>query len=176
MILGRVDMSIRQHATLARGCRWLAGTLVSAAAMMLVVAPGIARAGSGETGAAGSGRVRAMAADDLNLQKTWVQFFNGRKWDELGGIYEEDAIALPPNHEPIQGRAAIVEYFKSIRDAFDGVNCGEPARVTVSGNLVSLAGANCSAYGGRMGFTYSELYERQADGSLRYRVDMFGMR
>lgn len=168
-------MSIEQPTTSASGRRWLIRTLVASAAVVCLVGPGIGSARS-EAGTGASNRVQAMSSDDLNLQKNWVEFFNGRKWDELGGIYEEDAIAIPPNHEPIQGRAAIIEYFRGIRDAVDVVKCGEPARVTVSGNLVSLAGGNCSAYDGRMGFTYSELYERQADGSLRYRVDMFGMR
>jgi len=168
-------MSIEQPTTSASGRRWLTRTLVASAAVVCLVGPGIASARS-EAGTAASDRVQATYSDDVNLQKDWVEFFNGRKWDELGGIYEEDAIAIPPNHEPIRGRAAILEYWRGVRDGLDAVKCGEPARITVSGNLVSLAGDNCSAYGGRMGFTYSELYERQADGSLRYRVDMFGLR
>jgi hypothetical protein len=54
--------------------------------------------------------------------------------------------------------------------------CGEPLEGTVSGNLVALVSRSCTAYSGRLGFTAHELYERQADGSLRYRFDMFGMR
>jgi ketosteroid isomerase-like protein len=162
-------MSREQNAKSARGRRWPTRTLVGSAAVVLLVTPGIAGPGAND-------HVQAMAADDLNLQRTFVEYFNARKFDELAGLYEEDAIALPPNHEPVKGRAAIKEYWQSIRDAVGEVKCGEPARVTVSGNLVSLAGDNCSAYGGGVRITYSELYVRQADGTLRYRVDMFGMR
>jgi hypothetical protein len=41
---------------------------------------------------------------------------------------------------------------------------------------VALVSRSCSAYSGRLGFTAHELYERQADGSLRYKFDMFGLR
>jgi hypothetical protein len=45
-----------------------------------------------------------------------------------------------------------------------------------SGNLVALVSRSCTAYTGQLGFTTHELYERQSDGSLRYKFDMFGMR
>jgi ketosteroid isomerase-like protein len=149
-------------------------TLMGSVAIGLLVAPGFAGAGTGAAKGR-SDRVAATASEDLNLQRTWVRLFNGRRWDELNAIYEEDAIAIPPNHEPIRGRAAIIEYFKGIRDAVGEVTWGEPARITASGDLVALVGDQGSARSGMMRFNAHEVYARQPDGSLRYRFDMFGM-
>ena len=96
-------------------------------------------------------------------------------WDELGAIYEEDAVLLPPNSKPIRGRAAIVEYLKGLRDATGEGTCGEPARVTASGDLVALVSGACSGHSGALRVNVHELYARQPDGSLRYRFDMFGL-
>ena len=143
--------------------RWITRTLVGSAVVALLVTPGI-------TG------TRRSAAEDMNLQRTWVELFNARKFDELANIYEEDAVALPPNHEPVRGRAAIKEYFVGIRDSVGEVKCAEPSRLTYSGDLVAIVAGECSAHGGVLRFNAHELYARQADGSLRYRFDMFGMR
>ena len=153
--------------------RWWGVTLMGSVVIGLL-APGLAGAGSGAEERGGDS-VEATASEDLNLQRTWTQLFNGRKWDELAAIYEEDAVAIPPNSKPIQGRAAIIEYFKSIRDTVGEVTWGEPARITASGDLVALVGDNGSARSGTMRFNAHELYARQPDGSLRYRFDMFGM-
>lgn len=149
-------------------------TLTASAALVVVIASGIDRAGS-DPGKAESSNRDAIAEATAVLHQL-VEFYNGRKWDELGALYLEDAIAVPPNHEPIHGRAAIVEYWKSIRDTVGEGQCGEPLEGTVSGNLVALVHRSCSARSGLLRFTAHELYERQADGSLRYKFDMFGLR
>ncbi len=146
-----------------------------AAAVVLVVAPGIASARSEEA------RGKAidhdhMTAEGMAVQHTFIELYNGRKWEQLGALYLENAIAVPPNHEPILGRAAIVEYWRGVRDTLGEAECGDPLEVTASGKLVALVSRTCSAYAGRIGFTTHELYERQPDGSLRYKFDMFGMR
>jgi ketosteroid isomerase-like protein len=43
--------------------------------------------------------------------------FNEGKFDELGRFYAEDAIALPAGREPIEGRAAICQYFSKLYDS-----------------------------------------------------------
>jgi ketosteroid isomerase-like protein len=149
-------------------------TLMGSVAIGLLVAPGLAGAG-GDEGTRGGDRVEATASEDLNLQRTWVELFNGRRWDELGAIYEEDALAVPPNAKPIRGRAAIVEYYKGVRDVVGEVTCGKPGGLTASGDLVALLADDCSARSGTVRFNAHELYARQPDGSLRYRFDMFGM-
>jgi ketosteroid isomerase-like protein len=151
----------------------LGGTLIATMGISLLVGPGMAGAGGG-VGTRSSGGTEATAAGDLNLQRTWVELFNARKWDELGGIYEEDAVLLPPNHEPVRGRAAITEFLRSMRDQVGEVACGEPDRITASGDLVAAVSSTCSAYSGTLRANTHELYARQSDGSLRYRFDMFG--
>jgi ketosteroid isomerase-like protein len=117
-----------------------------------------------------------MIAKVIEERHQFINDFNAKKWDELGALYEEGAVALPPNHEPLEGRAAIVEYYKSIRDAVGEGHCAEPFKTAVSGKLVAAVGRDCSAYSGQMGFTTHELFERQDDGSMLFKFDMFGMR
>jgi ketosteroid isomerase-like protein len=161
------------HMRSARARRWLGSILGAACAVGLFVVPGIANAGDADEA---NDDEEAMIAEATAVQHSLVEFYNSRKWDELGALYLEDAIAVPPNHEPIQGRAAIVEYWKSVRETVGEAKCGEPIEGTVSGNLVAIVGRSCTAHSGQLGFTYHELSERQADGSLRYKFDMFGLR
>lgn len=151
---------------------WWGMAVVGSVAIGLV-APGFAA--GGVVGTEGDDRVEATATEDLDLLQTWVELYNARRWDELGAIYEEDAVALPPNSPILRGRAAIIEYFKSIRDLTGEATCGEPTRITTSGDLVARVGDDCSARSGTMRFNVHELYARQPDGSLRYRFDMFGL-
>jgi ketosteroid isomerase-like protein len=167
-------MTQEKRTTSKRDRRWLTRTLTASAALVLVIASGIDRAGS-DPGKTGSSH-RDPIAEATAVQHKLIEFYNARKWDELGALYLEDAIAVPPNHEPIRGRAAIVEYWRSVRDALGEGECGEPLEGTVSGNLVALVSRSCSGYSGRLGVTAHELYERRADGSLRLKFDMFGLR
>jgi len=81
---------------------------------------------------------------------------------------------LPPNHEPIRGRAAILAYLKSIRDVAGDAQTGDHLmRGTPSGNTVSWVGLYIF---GKLRITSHELYVRQPDGSMRNAVDMFGYR
>lgn len=167
-------MTQDQGTTSKRDRRWLTRSLTASAALVVVIASGIDRAGS-DPGTAESSH-RDPIAEATAVQHMVIEHYNGRKWDELGALYLEDAIAIPPNREPIRGRAAIVEYWRSVRDTLGEGQCGEALEGTVSGNLVALVSRSCSAYSGRLGITAHELYERQADGSLRLKFDMFGLR
>jgi hypothetical protein len=83
---------------------------------------------------------------------------------------------VPPNHEPLRGRAAIAEFYKGLRDVAGELEGGaETRRGRASGNLVSVVG-KYSVYSGRVRFTSHELFKRQPDGSLKYVVDMYGNR
>jgi ketosteroid isomerase-like protein len=131
--------------------------------------------GSG-TASAGATDDDQMVAEGMRVQQKFVQFWNEKKFDELGALYMEDAIAIPPNHEPIRGRAAIAEFYKGLRDVAGELEGGtETWRGTPSGNLVSVVG-KYSVYSGRVRFTSHELFKRQPDGSLKYVVDMYGYR
>jgi ketosteroid isomerase-like protein len=154
-----------------RDQRWSLRILLAVvAAVFLMAAPWTAEADD----SVGDDR---MVAEAIRLDQKFVELFNAGKWDELGTTYyAEDAIAVPPNHEPIRGRVAIVEYLRGSQHAFGEVQTGpDTFDASVSGNLVSLV-AKYSVHSGRIEAVAHELFERQPDGSLKVTVDMFGFR
>lgn len=125
--------------------------------------------------------MRAAASEDPMVTDTreridrFIKLWNEKKLDELvAGHYIEDALMLPPNHEPIRGRPAILAYFKSLRDVVgEAEETYDVMRTTPSGNTVSVAALYVF---GTLRITAHELYVRQPDGSMRNAVDMFGYR
>ena len=151
-----------------KGFMVLLATALAAVIVPLAPRPGVADEGGAE--------VKGMVAEAFRMEQMFVELWNAKKWDELGpAYYTENAIAVPPNHEPIKGRAAIIEYMKGAREVLGEAEVVEPHKASASGGLVSLVG-NYSGRSGKMRVTAHELYERQPDGSLRCVVDMFGFR
>jgi ketosteroid isomerase-like protein len=152
--------------------RWLAPTVIGVAAVAAVFTAQPGRANDDDMRAG-----RAQLVRDANgLDRMFVQLFNERRFEELGeAYYADNAIAVPPNHDPVQGRAAIVAYLRSARDAFGDIAVMDPWRASASGDLVSIVG-NYAGQSGRLRATSHELFERQPDGSLKCTVDMFGFR
>ena len=157
---------------------WIVPTL---AVVSTVGVPLAAASGANDAGKPG---VRATAAEDPMVTETrklldrFIELWNENKLDEMvAGHYVEDAVVLPPNHEPIHGRAAIAAFFKSVRDAAGKFDKGDYLiRATPSSdNTVSWVG-QYNFHDGRLRFTSHELYVRQPDGSMRNTVDMFGYR
>jgi len=151
---------------------------------LLVVAMALAPltvAGASSSGDSGSRRVAATAADDSLATKVkealgrFIQLWNDNKVDELvATYYTDDSILVPPNHEPIRGRAGILEYLKNAHDAvgpFDTLEA--PYSMEASGDMVSNVG-KISFRSHQIRFTTHERWERQPDGSVRVIVDMFG--
>jgi ketosteroid isomerase-like protein len=161
---------VTQGGDMSRGQRCGLRILLAVAAVFLLAAPGIAGAGN-------SGSTDPVVAEAMRLDQTFVELFNARKWDELGTTYyAEDAIAAPPNHEPIRGRAAIIEYMRGSRNALGDIETGpDNFKASVSGSLVSVV-AKYAGQHGRIRVVSHELFERQPDGSLKCTVDMFGFR
>jgi ketosteroid isomerase-like protein len=95
----------------------------------------------------------------------------------VAGYLTEDALMLPPNHEPIRGHQTILAYFKSLRDAVGEFDTGDSLiRATSSGdNSVSWVG-QFSFHDGKLRVTTHELFLRQPDGSMRCAVKMVGFR
>ena len=105
-------MSLRHpKASVADHRRWVR-ILLAAAAVVFILAPGIAGAGAGTGGATDDDA--QMVADAKLAESAIIAGYNDKKWDELRALYSEDALLLPPNHEPVQGRNAIIEYFQGI--------------------------------------------------------------
>jgi ketosteroid isomerase-like protein len=118
----------------------------------------------------------AMVAEAVRMEQTLIDRYNARKFDELGAFWAEDAIALPPNQEPIRGRAAIVEYFRENRDTLgEAALISPPLASSVSGNLVAVM-PEYTGHQGRLRVVAHELFERQPDGSLLCIQDQWGFR
>jgi len=147
---------------------------------VLLLAPGAAGARGGQAGRGQSADPATdddtqMLADAITAEKAGVQAYNDRNWNELGASFGEHAIVVPPNHEPVQGRTAIVDYYRGVRDVIGEVTCGHPFRVAASGRLASVVD-ECWVVSGRFRVTAHMAFERQSDGVVRYVVDMFGAR
>ena len=117
----------------------------------------------------------AMVAEAVRMQQLLIDRYNARKFEEMGRFWAEDAIALPPNHEPIRGRAAIVEYFRENRDTLGEAELLPPLASSVSGNLVAVV-PQYTGHQGQLRVVAHELFERQPDGSLLCIQDQFGFR
>jgi ketosteroid isomerase-like protein len=154
--------------TLRFGKWWIVPTL----AVLTTVGVPLAAASSGSDAAAADD---PMVTDTKALVDRFVELWNAKKLDELvARHYVADAVMLPPNHEPIRGRAAILAYLKSLRDVAGDAQTGDHLmRATSSGNTASWVGQYVF---GQLRITSHELYERQPDGSMRNTVDMFGYR
>jgi hypothetical protein len=147
---------------------WIAPTLA-----VLITAGLPLAAASGAGNAEDSMVTQTRKALDL-----FVQRWNENKLEEMvAEHYVEDALMLPPNHEPIRGRQAILAFFKGVRDVVGEFDKGDyMIQATPSGeDSVSWVG-QYNFHGGRLRFTSHELYVRQPDGSMRNAVDMFGYR
>lgn len=149
--------------------------LLASAAVVLVIVPGtIAVAGAG-TGGTTDDEAQLIAAA-RRTEAAIVAAVNDKQWDKLRALYAHDAVLLPPNHEPVLGPDAIVDYIRSIRDAVGKLDLEEEyLRVKASGNMASLA-VTFSANSGHLRMTDAELYERQPDGSVVMTVEQVGFR
>jgi uncharacterized protein (TIGR02246 family) len=54
-----------------------------------------------------TGEVAAIHAVD----QAWLKAYTAGDADALSKLYDENALLMPPNHAPVQGRAAIKEFF-----------------------------------------------------------------
>ncbi|MEW6471990.1 MAG: nuclear transport factor 2 family protein [Actinomycetota bacterium] len=133
----------------------------------MILAPGLALAGTDR-----ATDEDQMIAAARKTQSAIIAAYNEKRWDDLPPLYVEDAIMLPPNHEPIRGRDAIIKFLASARDAFGEADSSgsKSARVRASGNLVNFV-YEFTAQGGRLRMMSHELYERQPDGTMLISID-----
>ena len=146
--------------------------LLASAAAVLIVVPGVAVAGAG-TGESTNNDAQ-IVADAKRAERAYDAAWNDKRWDQLRLFYAEDALLLPPNHDPVQGRDAIIEYFKGARDLFGEIDDHSKwLHSSGSGNLAHLSG-EITTHSGRVHVTYSDLWERQPDGLLVIAVSAVG--
>lgn len=141
--------------------------LLASATAVVILAPDFALAGPDETS-----DVDELIAAARKTQNAIITAYNDRRWEDLPPLYVEDAVMLPPNHAPIHGRDAIIEFLRSARDAVGvgDLSNNKNARVVASGNLVNFV-YEFTARDGHVRMVTNELYERQSDGSVRITVD-----
>lgn len=104
-----------------------------------------------------------------------MTLFNEQRWDEVLEFFAEDAIAIPPNHEPIRGNQANMEFNRTLRPLVGEILPGnEPYRVVKDGDLTTIVGNYVFSTGIRL--TSTEVSQRQADGRYRLQIDHYGFR
>ena len=93
--------------------------------------------------------------------------------EALASLYADDALLLPPDHEPIHGRKAIVEFWRQGTD--EGLEVS-PLRLEVNGDVAYMVGRyrlppteEEAADSGQ----YVLCLKRQADGAWKLTADIW---
>jgi len=99
---------------------------------------------------------------------------NQRAIDRVLGFYSADAILMPPNEGPVQGRPAIKPRYETLFEQFDPAIEGHVDEACVSGSTGFVRGRNTGAMKGRAGQrertlndVYLMLLRREPDGMWR---------
>ena len=110
--------------------------------------------------------------------ETWERAANAKDFATLAGLYTDDALLLPPNHEPIRGRVGIQEYVAAY-PAFSDMRLS-PAEVDGRGDVAYVWGAYSMMLTppGSVGPVpergkYVEIWRRQPDGWWRITHNIF---
>ncbi len=129
------------------------------------------------TPTAGKAGAQTRILSAVEMDEEFVRLWNASELDEMVQFYYvDDAVVVPPNHDVVKGKKSILEYFKGIRPSIGELQTGlQHHQVTVTDEMTSVVG-NYAAYNGGMRITSHEAFQRQADGTLRVIVDMFGFR
>jgi uncharacterized protein (TIGR02246 family) len=116
--------------------------------------------------AASRGAIEAMV-------DRYVAASNEGDAEALAELYADDALLLPPDHEPIHGREAIVEFWRQGTD--EGLEVS-PLRLEVNGDVAYMVGRYRlppteaeSADSGQ----YVLCLKRQADGAWKLTADIW---
>ena len=79
--------------------------------VVLALATGVGLAQYGPDKAQMSGKTDPALT---KLAKEWEAAFNAKDVAKVASMYTEDAVVMPPNHEPVRGRANIEAFFKEM--------------------------------------------------------------
>jgi ketosteroid isomerase-like protein len=128
---------------------------------------------------AGGGAQLDMSDHQANvaLTEAWERAMLARQWTELGALYTQDAVLMPPNEPAIQGRPALIAYFEQ----FPKVTAMDlrPLEVGGSGDVAYLRGSfTMSLEIPGVGAVndagkYLEIRRRGSDGVWRIASDIF---
>ncbi len=100
--------------------------------------------------------------------------FNRGDAAAVAALYTEDCALLAPNQPTVRGRQAIEASVNGIIEEFGGTLNVKTVQMADAGDL-SYQWATYSVGGGEVSDTgkFFEIYDRQADGSLKIRLTIF---
>ena len=120
----------------------------------------------------GPGEVGSRRAIEAAVQR-YVDASNQGDADALASLYADDAVLLPPDHEPVRGRAAIGDFWRQGTD--EGLEV-TTLRVEVDGDLGYLVGRyHLPATGEEPADSgkYVMCLKRQLDGAWKLTADIW---
>lgn len=138
---------------------------------------------AGDTGmASGATAATGFADTDRDAIETaseqWITSAEAENWEQVSGLYTEDAVLMPPNAEPVSGRAAVRDLFAAFPPLDDVVF----DRVTIDGggDIAFVHGNYHMTFTAAEGQAavedhgkYIEIWRRQPDGQWRITHDIF---
>jgi SnoaL-like protein len=125
----------------------------------------------GHVSAAEDSMVTAARKGEERFRELW----NADKLDQLvAEIYTDESVVVPPNHEPVRGRAAIREFLQPLRYQLGEFSKDDYSCHPTSGDTV--VSMFCLYKFRSLPFNAHEAWQRQPDGLVRNMVDMFGSR
>lgn len=121
-----------------------------------------------------------LVAAARTLDAAFNHHANTGELDRLvAACYADDAVVLPPNLPPVQGRGQIRELFRELTEAGSGEVVRETTALHVTGDLgygIGKQTATIRRPGQQATWEVGKfllIYRRQADGTWKIAVDMF---
>jgi ketosteroid isomerase-like protein len=121
----------------------------------------------------------AFTAADLRRNRTivddWKRYVAAKNWDSVSMLYADGALLMPPNQQPVHGRAAIRAWMGTLPPlqemvAVDDTAGGDGDLGYVRGHYrATLAVAGSPSDSG----SFVEVRRRQADGTWEIAEDIF---
>ena len=145
-------------------------------ALLLVVA--LAACGSGQDEASvpeGMGLPDEDVRTILSIDRSFQDAMQNGDWQVLNGLYADDAVLMPPEHEMVQGVDAIIEYYSTVNPT-DGLPAFKTDTDVIHGDATigyhrgswTVGSGDAMASG-----TYLWVMRRTPQGEWRIVADMF---
>ena len=109
----------------------------------------------------------------------WDAAFNKADAKAIGAMYTDDATLLPPSHEVHKGPAGAEKFFSGLFAAgvsghkLDLIEATGDDRMVVAAAKWSANGKDASGAPAAFGGVATHVFEKQADGSLKLRLQTF---
>jgi ketosteroid isomerase-like protein len=113
--------------------------------------------------------------DPALLDRVFITAYNAARFDDLPALFTDDAVYVPPNHEPIKGAAAVVEFYRQLRPVLGAVAPSEEVHKVVRAEG-TYAQTISYAFTSGVRANDTEVMVRGADGAWRYALCEAGLR